>query len=413
MSRRNFILLIIVLFILLVGFLMVLYSNRTPRAPGEDGGFLSSLNPFGRGSNAPGYGTPAYNTPNPDGTVSGEESALKLTKVSTIPVAGYSVFQKERTEKEFFPAVRYASKETGNIYQTFADEIKEKKFSSTLIPKIEEAFFANGGDSVILRYLKNDTITIETYLGVLPKEELGSDTTGSYEMKGSFLADNINEVAVSSDGTRLFYLLNSSSGVSGITLTFKDGKRAQLFQSDFTEWLPVWNAANTISLTTKPSGTVLGYMYNLGTDKRFSKVIGGINGLTTLASPSGNSVLYTDSNLSLSLYDIRTGDGKGVGLRTEPEKCVWAKDSITLYCAVPKFVPSGTYPDSWYQGEVSFSDQIWKVNTLTGVTTLLLDPGLAVGGEEIDGIKLQIDASETYLFFVNKKDSFLWKVDLK
>ena len=33
--------------------------------------------------------------------------------------------------------------------------------------------------------------------------------------------------------------------------------------------------------------------------------------------------------------------------------------------------------------------------------------------EEIDGIKPALDESEDYLFFVNKKDSFLWELELK
>ena len=33
--------------------------------------------------------------------------------------------------------------------------------------------------------------------------------------------------------------------------------------------------------------------------------------------------------------------------------------------------------------------------------------------EKLDGIKLALDAGENYLFFVNKKDSFLWELNLK
>ena len=102
-----------------------------------------------------------------------------------------------------------------------------------------------------------------------------------------------------------------------------------------------------------------------------------------------------------------------LGIKTLPEKCVWNKTGDTLYCAVPKFIGSGEYPDSWYQGEVSFNDQLWKIDIKTLNATLLLDPVMITEGEEIDGIKLAIDESENYLFFVNKKDSFLWKLDLK
>ena len=35
------------------------------------------------------------------------------------------------------------------------------------------------------------------------------------------------------------------------------------------------------------------------------------------------------------------------------------------------------------------------------------------GMENIDSIKLALDESENYLFFVNKKDSYLWEFNLK
>ena len=45
-----------------------------------------------------------------------------------------------------------------------------------------------------------------------------------------------------------------------------------------------------------------------------------------------------------------------LGLKTLPEKCIFNKFGSALYCAVPKQVPAEEYPDSWYQGVVSFDD---------------------------------------------------------
>ena len=87
--------------------------------------------------------------------------------------------------------------------------------------------------------------------------------------------------------------------------------------------------------------------------------------------------------------------------------------SDTIYCAIPKSITRGTYPDLWYKGETSFSDEIWKINVESGITTKLINPITVIGGEEIDAIKLALDADENYLFFVNKKDSYLWKLELK
>jgi hypothetical protein len=43
---------------------------------------------------------------------------------------------------------------------------------------------------------------------------------------------------------------------------------------------------------------------------------------------------------------------------------------------------------------------------------MISDPAVD-GGQEVDGTKLALDVGANYLFFVNKKDSFLWKLDLK
>ena len=143
------------------------------------------------------------------------------------------------------------------------------------------------------------------------------------------------------------------------------------------------------------------------------ETFGKINGLTTLASPDGKMILYGNDSLSLNIYHTDTKVSDPVGVRTMPEKCVWGNANDVVYCAAPKSIPLGTYPDSWYQGEVSFNDQIWKIDIKTGNTTMLVDPATVGNGEEIDGTKLALDAGENYLFFVNKKDSYLWELNLK
>jgi hypothetical protein len=155
-------------------------------------------------------------------------------------------------------------------------------------------------------------------------------------------------------------------------------------------------------------------MYAVDPNKKdFNKVIGNINGLTTLTSPDGQLILYSSNNLFLNTYNTKTGESVAVGLRTLPEKCVWNKTSDVVYCAVPKYISPGNYPDSWYMGEVSFSDEIWRINTQNGSTILISDISSISGAEGIDGINLTLDDAENYLFFMNKKDSYLWKLDLK
>lgn len=443
MSKRNFILIVIILVVIIAVVFGFLYFYQPKNITGGTTGtnFFANFLPFGKSKTTTPTNT---NTPTDVSgyvpTTEGETQNARLKKISSFPVAGYGVFMKERfkdvvapnlavsppsggeTAKstkpvvpatEFIPALRYVNKATGNIYQTFADKIDERKFSSTVILKVYEAFFGDKGESVVMRYLKGDNKTIETFVGTLQKEYLGADSIGTNDVTGSFLPENISDVSVSSDTSKIFYLFDTGDSAAGVAFTLQTNTKIQVFDSPFTEWLSSWPNSKMITVTTKPSANVLGYMYAINPDnKNFDKILGDINGLTTLASPDGKMVLYADNNLTLNVFTIETGNSNLLGIKTLPEKCVWGMASDVVYCAVPNFIDRGQYPDSWYQGEVSFSDQIWKIDIASGNTTLVSDP-VSISGEEVDGIKLTLDEGQNYLFFVNKKDSYLWELSLK
>ena len=456
MQKRNFILLIIVLVLVVIGVFVFLYFQNGTEEESEGTNFIARFNPFASNKGTPSAGNPPVDVsgyePGPE-----ETEKLKLVKVSSMPIAGYTIFIKERLKEislippllmeegvgggdnstpprpsgtppqkggdkkkptppptEFMPALRYVARANGNIYQSFVDKIEERKFSGTIIPKVYDAYFGNKGESVVMRYLKGGGETIETFVGSLPKEYLGGDLAEENEIKGSFLPNNIKDISLSPDASKIFYLFEIGDSMIGTTLNFLDNKKVQIFDSPFTEWLSQWGNEKTILLSTKPSGNAPGYTYSLDLIKKnLLKVLGEINGLTTLLSPDGKFIIYTDNSLLLSVFYTDSRNSNSLGIRTLPEKCVWNKTSEAVYCAVPKFINAGLYPDIWYQGEVSFSDQFWKIDIQTGNATLLLDPLTVPGGEEIDGIKLALDKDEDYLFFVNKKDSFLWKLELK
>ena len=472
MSKRNLIILIIVIIVLIIGgFLIWSFVNQSNQNGGRVTGtnFLSSLLPFGKGNtNNQGATTTPANVSGFTPETNAEVAPEKLNKISSMPIAGFGVFMKERfvdvpppppvdttastgsstttdttispqittptsstttsTKKtatkivkptapatEFIPAVRYVEKATGNIDETFADNIAESKLTTTLIPQVHDAYFGNKGQSVLMRYLNDDGKTIETFIGTLPAEILGGDTVTSTEIKGSFLPENISNINISPDTSKIFYLFTSGDNSSsvGVVADSSGNKKVQVFSSPLTEWLSWWPNSRMVSMTTKPSSNVPGYMYAIDPDKKnLNKILSGINGLTTLTSPSGKLVLYSDSNLTLNIYNTDTKTSQSLGVKTLAEKCTWSKLSDFIYCAVPKSIDQTGYPDIWYQGQVSFADQIWKITVVDGTTNLISDPSTEKG-EDIDGIKLALDENGNYLFFVNKKDSYLWELNLK
>ena len=389
MSKRNFILFIIILTIIIAIVFGILYLYQPAGKTGtvaDSVNFIANFLPFGK-NKTPTNNTNSNNTPADisgldSDTINNPGSILK--KVSSFPVAGYIVFNKERiitdtitetTTKspqkiptEFALNLRYVNKITGNIYQTFA--------------------------------------------GILSKEYLGADSVGTSAITGAFLPENITDISISPDTTKDFYLFNTGDNTAGISFSPQTSTKVQVFDSPFTGWLSFWPNKNMITITTKPSYNTFGYMYAIDPDKKdLTKILGDINGLNTLTSPDGTKVLYSDNNLSLNVFDVGKKNTSLLGVKTLPEKCVWASTSDAIYCAVPKFIDRGGYPDSWYQGEVSFSDQIWKIDIQNGNTSMVSN--LTSLGGDIDAIKLSLDENQNYLFFLNKKDSYLWELKLK
>jgi hypothetical protein len=89
---------------------------------------------------------------------------------------------------------------------------------------------------------------------------------------------------------------------------------------------------------------------------------------------------------------------------------VWA-DEATVYCGVPTDMSNGNLPDDWYQGAVSFSDRIWRIDMTARVATLVVDP-TTVAKTSIDAVSLTVDPLENVLVFMDKKTGSLWAYSL-
>ena len=114
----------------------------------------------------------------------------------------------------------------------------------------------------------------------------------------------------------------------------------------------------------------------------------------------------------MNLVSVATGEVLPLPVATIADKCVWTADDATIYCGIPTNPPSGfNYPDDWYQGAVSFSDQIWKIDVTGRYAQFVLDFSKELK-TPLDAEALSIDPSETTLVFVNKNDGSLWSYSL-
>ena len=419
-TKKIIIVAIIVLVVAGIGiFGWMVYTGKA----GVVGETIKTFLPFGKGGEERTGDTSIPDTGTGGGMIVGEneQSVSILRKLHNSPVAGVYAFTKRIAGTTTQDVVaRYIERGLGHIYETNMSDLKEERISNETRLKIYEALWGNAGNGVVIRYLNGDkNDTIQTYSMVLRdiKNATGTEEGRRIESDGVFLPENISEVAISQErGDRIFYILPTGDSSVGITAGFDGKKQVQVFDSPLKEWLSFWPNDKLITLTTKPSQNVPGFMYFLDTQTgKTTKILGRINGLTTLTSSDGKNVLYSESKnggLDLYVYAV-AGDVKTkLSLTTLPDKCAWSKlKKEVLYCGVPQVPPRGSFPDSWYQGVTSFSDDIWMIDAATGVTTMLVSPP-KTAGEEIDATKLLLSPDESFLLFVNKKDSAPWSLKL-
>jgi len=431
MKKKYFYLILGLIIIVALGLFLATYIIlQRDSTTGEEGGGqtnpFANFFPFGKPSEPTTGTTPGQGVGTTGGTgntpLFGQEITNPLRQISQTPVAGsYTVLRGGKTY------ALHVERNTGNVFETKLEDMTQNRLSNALIPRIQEAFFGNNGKSVVLRYLEEPLDTIKSFVLDVTnplKPKIGSvvvSATGTPDTipNGIFLPKDIMNVFPTRDGSNMFYSTRSSDFATrkftGTAYNSIKGTSADVFQSPFSDWLPVFWDGTTVFLQTKASQLVPGYLYSFNTKTGGTqKILSEKNGLTTLPSPDQQKILYsvsTRGGIALYLNDRKGVYGADMEIQTLPEKCVWTNDSIYLYCAVPNFIPSAIYPDDWYQGSVSLNDNIMKIDIKSGDTTSVLIPDNRAN-QQMDIINMSLSPDEKYLTFTNKKDETLWMYDL-
>ena len=351
----------------------------------------------------------------------GVGSALpRLYELHKTPVAGITFFETGKAPNRIF-AVRYIERGLGHIYETALSSYTKSRIVNETRSRISEALWGKNGQSLVVRFLdqegagiiKTRILNLATPPTTPAQESSDRGVSSFIETEEIFLPDYIPFMATAEDGAdKIFYFERGFTSTVGMTTSFKNATLASVFSSSFTEWLPQFPNQKLVTLTTRPSHDIPGHLFFLDpTTKTISKILSNINGLTTLTRRDGKFVLYAESKKDgsdLSVYNTTKKENYYLSLHTLPEKCVWATKKPTLiYCAVPKTMPQSLYPDRWYQGVVSFSDEIWEIDTETTEAKRILIPE-ALGAPTLDITNLTISSGDEYLIFMNKNTGTPW-----
>lgn len=409
MRRILFIILGIVLIAALAAGIYFLFFGKTAPTISVDPGSLFGTNEAPSGATlAPELGIPTNGA--------GENVAPRLVRITEEPVAygaiafatttQINLIEGTTTRTSMVPdtEIRYVERASGNIYAYTLGERTLTRLTNKTLPGIQEAAWTGDGSRAFLRFISGESASTE-HIESYSLPAAGGEV-------GYLLERDLS--AVETIGTSTLVTLKESTDGSVATTAKADGTGAKTLFSSTLSALRIKLYTSGFALFTRASANMNGYGFmSEGTSGNSVRVLGPLPGLTLLPSPSGKQVLYsyvTNGSTRLAVLDVATRTSTPLPVATLAEKCVWSSDATSVYCAVPRAL-SGTLPDDWYQGAVSFSDRMWEIDMAARVANLVVDPKTS-GAIDVDAIALTIDPKGDVLVFTNKKDGALFVYDL-
>jgi hypothetical protein len=344
-----------------------------------------------------------------------------LKNITDVAIGGAVFIEKDRNgvKTEF---LRYIEKGTGHIKEISFDENIPTKVTNTTITAIYDSLWSKDGNTLIIRRLDGIDNNIQTVYGRIVSENEGQPLVlGEIgKLKTTILPTTVLDIVTSPLQDKLFALIKNGENVEGFISDFGGenplDKKLKIWESPLSEWQITWPKNDQLMLLTKPAYNVNGYLFSLSVPKEhsFNKLIGEIIGLTSLVHSGGKKIIYSETTgLGFLTYylDRQSGELKVLPIKTLPEKCVWSKLSESvIYCGVPKNIIASKYPDDWYKGIISFSDDIYRIDLDVNKATRIRLQGLPGNTDATNPV---LSPSEDYLSFINKYDGTSWMVKIK
>jgi Tol biopolymer transport system component len=323
------------------------------------------------------------------------------------PAVTQSVFPLSK-EKVLSPSIdetkqkiKYYSKENGNIYQVNFNGSELSKISAANLAGIINLIWSPDKEKVLGTFQQDSGI----------KRYLHDYQSG----KDTLLNDSIGQAAWSPDGGKItVQSYDSATGTNTVSVANADGSDLKgIFQTRLKDMVLEWPTVDKISIKTPVSGLSDGLVLTVNPeDGTFKKIINGLFGLNVKWSPLGDKFIYSTTssdgkNLNLFTAGQSGENSRALGISTLVEKCVFSQDDRTIFCGIPqKLSENAVWPDDYYKGLTSVSDQIFKINLDTGEKSLLFSPNPAE--KSYDTSDLFLSPQEDYLFFINRKDGMLY-----
>ncbi len=302
--------------------------------------------------------------------------------------------------------VKYYLEGNGNVFESNFDGSNKTRVSANLLTGLLKVLWSSQKDKVIAVF--DDEGETKKYLYDYQTE------------KATLLDSNIQHIAWSPDEDKIAYqYYNPQTEDNNISLAQPDGSNwTNILATRMKNLIVEWPSSGQLAIRTKPSGLAQSVVYTIDlANGDFQKIISETYGLTTLWSPLGDKLLFSETdergkNLKLKIANLSKQAIEELDFVTLPEKCVWSQDNRTIFCAVPKTISTAaTLPDDYYKGLVTLADDFWRINLDIGEKIQIYLP-TDEEATSYDAQNLLLSPLENYLLFVNKRNGLLYSLAL-
>lgn len=326
-------------------------------------------------------------------------SSSKITVISDEAVLA-PVLTPEKT------SIKYYSKNNGRVYQINLDGTNKKTINTKELPSLASVVWSPDTSKVITRFETNGKNNFFYY-----------DYTNGL---GVQLKDNLDSVSWQNDNKIIYKYFDPKTKERTLNISDPDGsnwnkitdisfRNLSLAPIPKTGLISFWNAPDAFFETSFLSTPIIG-----GEKKT---LMAGKFGADYLWSPDGSLVLISSSRekaspgMQLAVANSQGGEYKNLDIPTFVSKAVWSRDNKTVYYALPGNIPAmAILPNDYMDKKFTSVDTFWKVNTITGEKSRLVDLDKING--QYDASNLFLNSDESLLFFINRADGKLYKIDL-
>ncbi|OGF70881.1 hypothetical protein A3C73_02285 [Candidatus Giovannonibacteria bacterium RIFCSPHIGHO2_02_FULL_44_11] len=377
------------------------FQDQFPTSASKTPSSTDTASQTGGGTNGSGI-APVSNIQNAD------SSALSADQVARFPIGTQIKLTDDRivslssADTGLIRFHKNIPEALGHLFERKADGTnQETKISNFTVAQIMKVVWAPGGTTAVVFY---------NSAGIIRK--LLIDYKATSTPKTTFLPDTISDVAFSPNGKSMAFINNLGTTRNIFTATADYKNQKKILDNILPDLELSWPGTSLLAVKTKSSYASRGYLYTFTpAGGSFSKVAEGF-GLDAAWNKDGTGVIVSTVSgggqiQPLKYIDIKSSAEKELELLTIAEKCVFPSNLKTYaYCAAPMNVPSVKYPDTWWQGAVSFRDNIFSINTSDGKTT-------NIAASSADIIRPIILSDDSFIAFQDKTTGFLWSMKLK